>query len=53
MRLVIVSNRLPVTVVKRKNEIKFQRSMGGLVSGLDSYLQSMTILIFQNLIICG
>ncbi len=37
MRLVIVSNRLPVTV-SEESEFKFKESVGGLVSGLKAYL---------------
>lgn len=38
-RLFIVSNRLPVTVVKRRGRLQYQSSVGGLVSGLDSFHQ--------------
>src|SRR4051794_6800189 len=41
MRLLIVSNRLPFTVVEEHGEITFQESVGGLVSGLSSYLGSL------------
>ena len=41
MRLLVVSNRLPVTVAERKGQIKFQKSPGGLVSGLSVYLDSL------------
>jgi len=40
MRIVLVSNRLPITLVENNGEIKFKESTGGLVSGLCSYLQS-------------
>lgn len=36
-RLIIVSNRLPVTVTKRGGSIKLQSSGGGLASGLDAF----------------
>ncbi|MDH4140279.1 MAG: bifunctional alpha,alpha-trehalose-phosphate synthase (UDP-forming)/trehalose-phosphatase [Coriobacteriia bacterium] len=36
-RLVIVSNRLPVTVEKRKGELMLKRSIGGVATGLGSY----------------
>jgi trehalose 6-phosphate synthase/phosphatase len=36
-RLIIVSNRLPVTVEKRKGEISFRGSVGGVATGLGSY----------------
>lgn len=38
MRLIVVSNRLPVTVVEGKDTLSFQESAGGLVSGIRSYL---------------
>lgn len=37
-RLLIVSNRLPVTVEKRKGEILYKRSVGGVATGLQSLL---------------
>ncbi len=40
--LYIVSNRLPVTVIEDKVDYKFLPSSGGLVSGLSSYLESLT-----------
>ncbi|MDD1757107.1 MAG: bifunctional alpha,alpha-trehalose-phosphate synthase (UDP-forming)/trehalose-phosphatase, partial [Methanotrichaceae archaeon] len=40
MRLLIVSNRLPTTVVGGSG-LRFQESVGGLVSGLKSYLESL------------
>ncbi len=39
-RLLLVSNRLPVTVEKRKNEISYKQSVGGLATGLSSFYQS-------------
>ena len=39
-RLLIVANRLPVTVERRKGEFKFRSSVGGLATGLDSLRQS-------------
>jgi trehalose 6-phosphate synthase/phosphatase len=40
MRLLIVSNRLPITVVEEKGTLNFKESVGGLVSGLKSYLEA-------------
>jgi trehalose 6-phosphate synthase/phosphatase len=40
MRIFIVSNRLPITVVKG-NKLKFKESVDGLVSGLSSYIGSL------------
>jgi trehalose 6-phosphate synthase/phosphatase len=39
-RLLIVSNRLPVTVEKRKNSLQFTKSTGGLATGLASFYES-------------
>ncbi|MBI2849315.1 MAG: bifunctional alpha,alpha-trehalose-phosphate synthase (UDP-forming)/trehalose-phosphatase [Chloroflexi bacterium] len=41
MRLLVVSNRLPFTVVERDGELTFTESVGGLVSGLSAYLDSL------------
>lgn len=35
-KLIIVSNRLPVSIVRRKGRIRFQPSIGGLATGLSS-----------------
>lgn len=40
MRLLIVSNRLPVTVVRDGGDLRFQESVGGLASGLRAYLDN-------------
>jgi len=39
-RLLIVSNRLPVSVTKRANKLIFQPSVGGLATGLASFCDS-------------
>jgi trehalose 6-phosphate synthase/phosphatase len=36
-KLLIVSNRLPITITKRENKIRIQSSVGGLATGLDSF----------------
>jgi trehalose 6-phosphate synthase/phosphatase len=41
MRLLIVSNRLPVSVSKKNGEFEFEKSAGGLVSGLSDFLNSL------------
>ncbi len=41
MRLIIISNRLPVSVSKGKKEYTFTKSGGGLVSGLTDFLNSI------------
>jgi trehalose 6-phosphate synthase/phosphatase len=38
-KLIIISNRLPKTVRKRKGEIIYSRSVGGLATGLGSFLK--------------
>ena len=40
MRLLIVSNRLPITVDDEGGTLNLKESVGGLVSGLKSYLDS-------------
>lgn len=39
-RLIIVSNRLPTGVVKRKGKLSYRRSVGGLATGLGSFYKS-------------
>jgi trehalose 6-phosphate synthase/phosphatase len=39
-RIILVSNRLPVTVEKKKGELHFRNSTGGLATGLDSFHQN-------------
>ncbi|HEY1013147.1 MAG TPA: trehalose-6-phosphate synthase [Herpetosiphonaceae bacterium] len=41
MRLIIVSNRLPVTITPEGNGYMVQPSVGGLVSSLRSYLDQL------------
>jgi len=41
MRLLVVSNRLPIVITQEQGELKFQESAGGLVSGLSAYLDSL------------
>lgn len=40
MRLVIVSNRLPVTITRRDQQTRIARSAGGLATGLDSFYKT-------------
>jgi trehalose 6-phosphate synthase/phosphatase len=40
-RLVVVSNRLPFTIVREADQYRFTESTGGLVSGLRSYLEGL------------
>jgi trehalose 6-phosphate synthase/phosphatase len=39
-KLIIVSNRLPITVAKRGSALKLQSSVGGLATGLDTFHKS-------------
>jgi trehalose 6-phosphate synthase/phosphatase len=39
-RLLIVSNRLPVSVERRKGKLHFKGSVGGVATGLGSYHES-------------
>ncbi|MHA1754855.1 MAG: trehalose-6-phosphate synthase, partial [Candidatus Odinarchaeia archaeon] len=39
-RLIIVSNRLPVTIEKKKNNLNFRPSVGGLATALGSFYNS-------------
>lgn len=39
-RLIIVSNRLPASITKRRGKITFQPSVGGLATGLGSFYKS-------------
>jgi len=39
-RLLIVSNRLPITIQDRKGELHVERSVGGLATGLSSWYKS-------------
>lgn len=41
MRLTVVSNRLPVTVTQSKGSFRVKASVGGLVSGLNPFLESL------------
>ncbi len=40
-RLLVISNRLPVTVGVKNGEFRFKASVGGLVSGISAYLDSL------------
>jgi trehalose 6-phosphate synthase/phosphatase len=41
MGLLVVSNRLPITIEKKDGKLSLKESSGGLVSGLSSYLDSL------------
>jgi trehalose 6-phosphate synthase/phosphatase len=41
MRLLVVSNRLPIVTAEEKGQIVFRESAGGLVSGISAYLDSL------------
>ncbi len=36
-KIIFISNRLPVTIARGKNRFKYQKSIGGLATGLKSY----------------
>jgi trehalose-6-phosphate synthase len=40
MRLVIVSNRLPVTVVVRDGNVELREAVGGLATAIKSFLRA-------------
>ena len=42
MRLIIISNRLPVTAVADGGTFTFKQSIGGLATGLNAYLRGFT-----------
>lgn len=39
-RLLLVSNRLPITIEKRKDVLNFRQSVGGVATGLSAFYQS-------------
>ena len=39
-RLLIVSNRLPISVEKHEEKVRFKQSVGGLATGLKSFYKS-------------
>ncbi|MBM4025538.1 MAG: bifunctional alpha,alpha-trehalose-phosphate synthase (UDP-forming)/trehalose-phosphatase [Planctomycetes bacterium] len=41
MRLLIVSNRLPIVTVEEEGQLLFREGAGGLVSGISAYLDSL------------
>ncbi|CAG0950594.1 MAG: Bifunctional trehalose-6-phosphate synthase/phosphatase [Candidatus Methanoperedens nitroreducens] len=49
MRMLIVSNRLPFTVIEKEGMFEFKESVGGMVSGLSAYIDSMKTSSFIEL----
>ncbi len=49
MRLLIVSNRLPLNGVQKDGKLSFEQSAGGLVSGLSAYLDSLKSTTAQDI----
>ncbi|MDF2874700.1 MAG: hypothetical protein K0R22_1383 [Sporomusa sp.] len=47
-RLLVVSNRLPVTIDKKQGEYIFKESVGGLVSGFSAYFNSLQDTTFSE-----
>ncbi|MBI2336170.1 MAG: bifunctional alpha,alpha-trehalose-phosphate synthase (UDP-forming)/trehalose-phosphatase [Deltaproteobacteria bacterium] len=41
MRLLVVSNRLPITAQEKDGEFRFHKSVGGLATGLSSFLKTL------------
>jgi trehalose 6-phosphate synthase/phosphatase len=41
MRLLVVSNRLPIVTAEENGQLVFRESAGGLVSGISAYLESL------------
>lgn len=41
MRLIIISNRLPITIEEKDGEFILKESVGGLVSGISAYLHTL------------
>jgi trehalose 6-phosphate synthase/phosphatase len=41
MRLLVVSNRLPIVTAEEKGQLVFREGAGGLVSGISAYLDSL------------
>ena len=39
-KIIFVSNRLPVTIEKKRGEFTYRRSVGGLATGLGSFYES-------------
>lgn len=39
-RLIIVSNRLPVTIERKKEKFRYKKSVGGLATAIDSFYRS-------------
>ncbi len=39
-KLIFISNRLPVTIEKKRGRISYKQSMGGLATGLGSFYQN-------------
>jgi trehalose 6-phosphate synthase/phosphatase len=41
MKLILVSNRLPVNIVKENGEFRYTESAGGLATGMRAYVERM------------
>ncbi|RJP74063.1 MAG: bifunctional alpha,alpha-trehalose-phosphate synthase (UDP-forming)/trehalose-phosphatase [Candidatus Zixiibacteriota bacterium] len=48
MRIIIVSNRLPIAVTETEGKLDLKPSVGGLVSGLNAYLDSLELSSFAG-----
>lgn len=52
-RLIIVSNRLPVTILKTDNKITYEKSVGGLVAGFGEIYQNEKTLWIGHCGVCA
>jgi len=48
MKLIVVSNRLPITIIQENNALKYKESAGGLISGLSAYLSTLKDTFFTK-----
>jgi trehalose 6-phosphate synthase/phosphatase len=53
MRLLLVSNRLPITVQKENHQLNIRESVGGLTSGLSDYLSSKESIVTDEYLWIG
>src|SRR5690242_10571237 len=40
-RMLIISNRLPATIIEKEEPLVFEESIGGLAKGISAYLRSL------------
>lgn len=49
MKLIVVSNRLPITVTRGTSEFNYKKSSGGLVTGIESLSKHMNFIWIGNI----